>query len=84
MIPALVTVMSTVPVPAGADAVISVADTTVKLVAALLPNITAEAPVKPVPVMVTRVPPASGPVFGETLVTTGQVAKTVDDIVGDR
>ncbi len=36
-----------------------VAETTVKLVAAVAPKLTAVAPVKPVPVMVTVVPPAS-------------------------
>ena len=30
------------------------------------PNTTSAVPVKPVPVMVTLVPPASGPVFGDT------------------
>ena len=36
-------------------------ETTVKLVAATVPKSTLVAPVKPVPVMVTVVPPASGP-----------------------
>ncbi len=44
---------------------------TVKEAAALLPNLTAVAPEKLVPVMVTLVPPDGGPVFGLTLVTVG-------------
>ncbi len=44
---------------------------TVKEPAALLPNLTAVAPEKLVPVMVTLVPPDGGPVFGLTLVTVG-------------
>ena len=38
---------------------------------AVPPNVTAVAPVKLVPVMVTDVPPAAGPEFGLTLVTVG-------------
>src|SRR5439155_27006024 len=57
--PAVVTVTSTVPAaPAGAVAVICVALLTVKAVAAVVPNFTADAPVNPVPVMTTDVPPA--------------------------
>ena len=37
----------------------------------MVPNLTAVAPVKPVPVMVTVVPPAVGPVVGLTEVTVG-------------
>ena len=48
---------------AGRDvAVIEVAELTVKLVAVVPPNVTAVAPVKSVPVIVTTVPPAVGPV----------------------
>ena len=50
---------------------ISVAETTVKLVAATVPKTTLVAPVKLVPVMVTVVPPAGGPEVGETAVTVG-------------
>ena len=58
----VVTVMSTVPAAsAGATAVICVAESTVKLVAAVLPKETAVAPVKLVPVMVTVVPPRVEP-----------------------
>jgi hypothetical protein len=37
----------------------------------VLPKSTAVAPVKPVPVIVTLVPPAVGPLLGLTLVTVG-------------
>ena len=46
---------------AGVIAVMVVALTTTTLVAAVPPNVTAVAPVKLVPVMVTLVPPAVGP-----------------------
>jgi hypothetical protein len=46
---------------------------TVKEPAALLPKLTAVAPEKLVPVMVTLVPPDAGPVFGLTLVTAGRL-----------
>src|SRR6516164_5504503 len=69
--PAVVTVTSTGPTPAGEVAVIWVALSTVKEPAALLPNLTAVTPEKLVPVMVTLVPPDVGPVFGLTLVTVG-------------
>ena len=60
---------STVPVPAGAVAVMPVALLTVKLEAAVVPNSTALAPLKPVPVMATEVP--FGPELGLTPVTMG-------------
>jgi hypothetical protein len=66
-----VTVTFTVPLPAGATAVIALAELTVKLLAALAPNFTALAPVKLVPVMLTVVPPVSGPVLGLKLATVG-------------
>jgi hypothetical protein len=69
--PAVVTVTSTVPIPAGEVAVIWVVLLTVKEPAALLPNLTAVAPEKFVPVMVTLAPPDGGPVFGLTFVTVG-------------
>src|SRR6478735_564937 len=60
--PTVVAVMSTVPAAcAGAVAVIVVALFTVKLVAAVAPKDTADAPLRFVPVMVTLVPPTSGP-----------------------
>src|SRR2546423_253552 len=66
-----VTVTSTVPVPAGATAAIDVAIVTMKLLASADPNLTDVAPVKLVPVIVTRVPPASAPLAGLTLTTDG-------------
>ena len=76
MPPGVVTVMSTVPAePAGAVAVIWVALlTTMTPVALVAPNLTAVAPVKLVPVIVTLVPPAVGPADGLTLVTVGAAA----------
>src|SRR2546429_91544 len=56
---------------AGDVAVIAVALLTVNEVALELPNLTAAAQVKLLPVMVTLVPPGVGPVFGLTLVTVG-------------
>jgi hypothetical protein len=66
-----VTVISTVPVPAGEVAVILVAELTVKLEALLIPNLTTVAPVNPVPVRVTEVPPVAGPFAGEMPVIVG-------------
>ena len=71
MPPAVVTVTSTVPAPAGEVAVIEVALFTVTLVAAVAPNFTVAALVKFVPVMLTAVPPAVGPLVGAMLVTVG-------------
>ena len=60
--PAVVTVTSTVPAAcAGEVAVIWVSETTVKVAAAVAPKWIAVAAVKPVPAMVTEVPPAVGP-----------------------
>ena len=72
----VVTVTSTVPmVPAGLTAVIVVSLTTVTLVAATpVPKSTSEAPVKLVPVIVTKVPPAAEPVVGLRPVTVGATA----------
>ena len=70
-----VTVTSTVPLPAGEVAVIWVDELTVKLAAAALPKLTAVAPVKLLPVMVTVVPPDAGPPVGLILVTAGTVMK---------
>src|SRR5262249_16813511 len=57
--------------PAGLSAVIVVSFTTVKFVAGVVPKLTAVAPVKPVPMTVTRVPPAAGPLVGLRPVTAG-------------
>ena len=64
-------------VPAGVVAVMLVALTTLTLVAATPPMVTPVAPVKLVPVMVTLVPPAVEPAFGEMPVSL------VDVLVGD-
>ena len=71
--PGVVTVTSTVPfaVPAGAVAVIVVELTTTTLVAFAVPNFTADAPVRLVPVMVTESPPPAAPEVGLTAVTVG-------------
>ena len=63
--PGVVTFSVTDPVPAGDTAVTSVALTTVKRVAAVVPKATAVAPVRLVPVIVTVVPPAVGPSIGD-------------------
>ncbi|GGV73214.1 hypothetical protein GCM10015535_00090 [Streptomyces gelaticus] len=68
----VVTVICTVPVPAGASAVILVADTTVNEADGVPPKATAVAPVKPVPVSVTTVPAA--PEEGLRVVMTGAAA----------
>jgi hypothetical protein len=67
----VVTVICTVPVPAGEVAVIEVAEFTVTPVAAVAPNLTVLAAVKLVPVMVTVAPPAVEPLVGLTPVTVG-------------
>ncbi len=67
---AVVTVTSTVPLPAGLVAVIWVSLLNVKL-ATVEPNETPVASVKPEPVMVTLVPPAADPLVGLMLVTDG-------------
>ena len=76
---AVVTVTSTVLtlVDVGDMAVIAVALATVKLVAGVLPKRTLVAPVKFVPVIVTAVPPAAGPLAGNTEVTVGNNDATV-------
>jgi len=51
--------------------VISVALTNTTLVAAVLPKVTVAPDAKLVPVIVTGVPPAAGPLLGLTLVTEG-------------
>jgi hypothetical protein len=75
--PAVVTVTSTVPALAAGDtAVIDVSPFTVKLAASVEPKVTAVAPVNPVPVIVTLVPPAAGPAVTDTLVTLGGATKS--------
>lgn len=58
-------------VPEGVVAVSIVEFTTVKPVAATPPIVTLLAPVKLVPTIVNKVPPAAGPVFGLTLAIVG-------------
>jgi hypothetical protein len=71
----VVTVTSMVPeASAGATAVIAVSDTIVKLVAAVAPNVTALAPVKFVPVIVTTLPPLTDPSVALTALTVGAEA----------
>ena len=70
--PGVVTVTSTVPADcAGSTAVMLVALLTVKVVAVVDPKLTAVAPVRLVPVIVTGVPPPVGPAVGATCVTVG-------------
>ena len=70
--PAVVTVTVAAPAtPAGATAVMEVAELTTTPDAAFTPNFTAVAPVKLVPVMITDVPPAAGPLVGLNNVTVG-------------
>ncbi len=70
--PSVATLTSTVPVPAGAVAVICVpAGLTLTPVALLGPNLTAGAFEKSVPVIVTVVPPLARPAAGLTLLIVG-------------
>jgi hypothetical protein len=71
--PAVVTVTSTLPgIPEGGTAIISVSLIHVYDAASVLPNFTAvKSPEKPVPVIVTVVPPATGPATGEIPVMRG-------------
>ena len=78
-------VTSTLAVPtllAGVVAVMLVELTTVKLVAATPPMVTAVAPVKSAPVMVMFVPPATEPVVGEILITVGATIGALIATVG--
>ena len=59
--------------PAGGIAVMSPALLTVKLAAAAVPNLTADAPVNPEPVIDTELPPVLGPEKGVTAATAGGV-----------
>ena len=67
--PEVVTVTSTVPVLAGAMAVIVVELSTAKVEAAVVPKFRAVAPVKFVPVIVSKLP--LGPDVGLTPATVG-------------
>ena len=69
-VPGLVTVTFTAPAAcAGVRAVIDVLLATATLVAAVPPNVTVAPLAKFVPVIVTLVPPAMAPEFGETPLT---------------
>jgi len=58
-------------VPGGATAVMVVAEVTENEVAAVVPNLTAVAPARLVPVRVTEVPPPVRPLAGLTEVSVG-------------
>ena len=68
---AVVTVTSTVPVPAGAVAMIVVGETTCTFALFTAPKATLDDAVKPVPVMSTCVPPEGEPAAGDNDVTLG-------------
>ena len=68
--PAVVTVTSCVPAPAGEVTVMDPAASAVT-VPAVLPNLTAVAFARLEPVTMTLVPPAAGPEVGLTAVTVG-------------
>src|SRR5450759_3928955 len=69
--PGVVTVTWTVPLPVGLTAVIWASLSSETIVAAVAPNETPVAPVKPEPLMVTVVPPLAGPLVGLILDTNG-------------
>jgi hypothetical protein len=70
--PFTVTVTVATPaLPAGVVAVIVVLFATTTLVAAVPPKVTVAPAAKFVPVIVTAVPPAVDPLFGDTLLTVG-------------
>ena len=73
LVPAgVMTVTLTVPVvPGGELTVIEVGEPTLTLVAAAVPKSTALAPVKPLPVTTTVVPPAGRPAAGLSEATDG-------------
>jgi hypothetical protein len=72
----VVTVRATVAATCGgATAVMLVSLVTVKLAAGTPPKVTAVAPVKPLPVSVTGVPPLLLPLAGLTAVTVGVLAR---------
>jgi hypothetical protein len=71
----VVTLITPVVAPVGTTAVTCVAESTVKLVAAVRLNVTPVAPVRFVPVMITVVP--TGPLIGTNEVIVGAVEGTV-------
>lgn len=76
MPPGVVTVILTIPavVVAGEVTMIEVLLVVAVIIAGIEPKSTAVAPVNPVPVIVTDVPPAVVPFIGEIEVTVGAVA----------
>ena len=74
----MVTVICTAPaLPTGETTVIDVAVLPLNDVPGVLPNVTAVAPVRLVPVIVTLVPPSVLPLLGLTAVTVGAPALIV-------
>ena len=74
VIPATVTVTSTTPLPAGLVALQLVVLAQLTPLAAVAPKRTVVAPavvLKPVPVIVTTVPPPAGPLVGVIALTVG-------------
>ena len=71
MPPGVLTVTAAVPLPVGLSATIEVGDSTLYLAAGVAPKLTAVAPVKPEPSIVTEVLPASGPSAGVSFETVG-------------
>jgi hypothetical protein len=69
--PGVVTVMSTVPAAPAGDVAEIWLELFTENAAAVPPKLTPVAPVKPVPLIVTVVPPVVGPDVGLTLVTDG-------------
>ena len=72
----MITVTSTVPVPAGLDTIIWEAVSLMKLVTCVDPKSTAVASARFMPVIVTSVPPVVGPAAGLTPVTAGRPSRS--------
>lgn len=81
----VVTMTSTVPADSGGDVAIRrLSDSTVTLVAAVVPKATVASEVKSVPATKTLVPPVVGPWWGTTALTTGAgvvAPATPDDVI---
>jgi hypothetical protein len=77
--PEVTTTLAVPAVPVGVVQVIDVAETTTTFVHAALPTVTAEAPVKFVPVIVIAVPPVVEPDVGDTAVTVGDAPGPICD-----
>ena len=78
----MVTVTVTVPLAwAGVTTLSVVEDVNLTLVAAVVPKETVVVFVNPVPVIVTVVPPATGPLAGVMPVTVGATAEADEDDV---